>query len=319
MTSSIRSIQVEGGPSLPMLVFDGPHAGPCALVTANLHGDELTGLAACQRLASQLPEALRAGRVVLIPSLNPEGLVERSRTVPADGGDLNRCFPGRRRGRAAERLAAAIWRELRSFEPDVVLDLHADSARSIPYVLLDRPTKLSGRAGRAMLSRLEALGASSGLTVVREYEPELYARYSLDKSLSGALVNRAQVPALTLEAGPRRGLDPPSIRAMADGVWGVLSGLGLVESPPAPHPSRIVGPLRRVVGPRAPVAGWWDPFVQPGERIDKARELGAIRRIDGRVSEVLVARDAGWVLSWVDAAWISAGGAVGTLAVEEAP
>lgn len=317
MALTTRSIAVEGGPSLPVLVLDAPAAGPCAVITANLHGDELTGLAACQRLAATLGPDLERGRVVLFPSLNPQGLAERVRTVPSDGGDLNRCFPGKRRGRGSERLAAAIWRSIAELRAEVVVDLHADSARSVPYVLLDRPVRLSGRAGRAMTSRLEALGQATGLFVIHEYPPEIYTRYSLDRSLSGALVNRAQVAAITIEAGPRRGIEPDAVGVVVEAVRGVLGTLEITGHAPRPHPARREGRYRRVTAPRTPIEGWWDAEVAPGSTVARGDRLGVVRRIDGSAAEVLKAGEEGVVLSWVDSGWLAAGGAVGTMAVEE--
>ena len=61
--------------------------GPTVAITANVHGDEATGLAAVLQLQSHLEAHLAAGTVVLYPSLNPQGLRLQQRPVPADGVD----------------------------------------------------------------------------------------------------------------------------------------------------------------------------------------------------------------------------------------
>jgi predicted deacylase len=317
MTVSYRAIPVDGSTPLPATTVEGTAPGPHVVVTANLHGDELTGLAACARLVERLDGAVVRGRVTLLGTLNPAGLADGVRTVPADGADLNRLFPGRRRGRGSERLAAAIWDALVGLAPRVVLDLHADSAASIPYVLVDRPVRLGGPERGRLADDLDALAGATGLTVVHEYEEEQYLRYALDRSLSGALVNRAGVPALTLEAGPRRAVDPAAVAATVGAVQGVLGALGVTEAGPTVHPSRREGRWRRVAGPRAAVAGWWDPAVEAGASVAAGERIGALRRADGRALDVVRSPTDGIVVSWIEGAWVAAGNAVGTLAVPE--
>jgi len=312
-----RSVLVEGLPALPLLTLDGPRVGPCVLVTANLHGDELTGLAACHRLAQELPDRLLRGRVVLIPSLNPEGLARGTREVPSDGGDLNRLFPGRARGRGSDRLAAAIWRAITELKPVAVLDLHADAGRAIPYVLVDRPARLRGAARAHLGAELDRLAGATGLTVVHDYAEESYLRYNLDKSLTGALVNRASIPALTLEVGPRRFVDPAAVQAAVAAVCGVLGALGLLPGSERGHPTKVAGAWRREPAPRATVDGIWEPAIHPGVPVAARASLGCVRQIDGLALETLQAPRDGVVLSWIDRGWVSAGTAVGTLAVRE--
>lgn len=321
MPAQARHIALEGdtaSPPLPVLTFEGTAAGPCVVITANIHGDEVTGLVAAQRLATRLESELRAGRVILYPTLNPSGLAASTRTVPLDGSDLNRCFPGRRRGRIGERLASLIWRALLEHEPDAVIDLHADSAASIPYALLDRPVSLAAGLRGDMSRRLHELGTATGLTVVHEYPKALYLRYALDRSLAGALVNKARIPAVTIEAGPRRRAREDDVQATAEAVWRVLAHLGLVRADPTPHPTRIGGgPWRRQAGPRTQVPGWLDPRVAPGESFAHRQVLAVLRAADGTVVEELCAPAAGALLSWVDGAWFTAGTVTATLAVAE--
>ncbi len=53
-----------------MLVHEATR-GPVVAVTANIHGDESTGVAVVQELDRWLREHLVKGMVVLYPSLNP--------------------------------------------------------------------------------------------------------------------------------------------------------------------------------------------------------------------------------------------------------
>ena len=322
MRATTRQLHLDGDrnvPPLPVHTLSSGVTGPTVAVTANIHGDETTGLAASHALIAALSaRPLTTGTLVVFPTLNPAGLAASTRAVPGDGADLNRAFPGKRRGRTSERLARAIWDALASTEPVAVIDLHADAAASIPYALLDRPVGLSAAGARRMQRELERLGDATGLTVVREYPPDLYMRYALDRSLAGALVNKAEIPAITIEAGPRRVVDADAVDAVLHAVLGVLHALGMLDTPTRVHPSRADGgPWRRHAAPRSQVAGWLDPVKRPGESFARGDLLARVRNPDGRVVEQIQATRTGLVLSWVEATWITSGAVTGTLAVRE--
>ncbi|MCA9573755.1 MAG: succinylglutamate desuccinylase/aspartoacylase family protein, partial [Myxococcales bacterium] len=131
MPRSVHQLRTSRRDTVPVLVHEAS-AGPVVAITANIHGDEATGVAVVQELDRWLAERLLKGAVVLYPSLNPAGLSNRTRVLPPDGADLNRLFPGHRDGSESERHAASIWKDLAARRVGLVIDLHADSARSIP-------------------------------------------------------------------------------------------------------------------------------------------------------------------------------------------
>ncbi|MCB9795439.1 MAG: succinylglutamate desuccinylase/aspartoacylase family protein [Alphaproteobacteria bacterium] len=303
---------------LPVVSVKGRAEGPRVAITANIHGDEATGIGAVHLLISQLEGKLARGEVLLYPSLNLPGLVAGTRTLPADGQDLNRQFPGDPRGTAAERHAHAIWRDLTGRSPDVVLDLHADSPSSIPYTLIDRASGLNARQRPEMEARLEELALASGLTVLHEYADDKYRSFHLDRSLSGALVNRARIPAVTIECGPRRWLSPEAVATSADAARGVLASLGMLDAAPTPHPTRVAGgPWRRASGPRASASGVLHPRVRPGEAFSNGQVVAEVRSLEGRCLERMSAPGEGYVISLPERTWITAGVSAGTYAVPD--
>lgn len=59
---------------LKVVIASGVEDGPTFLVTANIHGDEVTGVLVVHRFLEFLAQTpIKAGRVVIIPSLNPSG------------------------------------------------------------------------------------------------------------------------------------------------------------------------------------------------------------------------------------------------------
>ncbi|MCB9744304.1 MAG: succinylglutamate desuccinylase/aspartoacylase family protein [Alphaproteobacteria bacterium] len=303
---------------LPVVSIRGRVKGPVVAVTANIHGDEATGVGAVHVLSAELEGALEKGEVWLYPSLNLPGLVAGTRLLPSDGQDLNRQFPGDPRGTAAERHAHAIWKDLSARAPSVVLDLHADSPASIPYTLIDRASGLQGAARGRMEDKLAELAAATGLTALHEYADDKYRSFHLDRSLSGALVNRMGVPAITIEAGPRRWVDPDAVQASVSAVRGVLVRLGLLGGPVRPHPTRVGGgPWRRSSGPRASASGVLHPLLRPGEPFEEGQVVAEVRSLEGRCVEQLHAPCAGFVISLPERTWITAGVSVGTHAVRD--
>lgn len=291
---------------------------PVVVLTANVHGDECTGVAAILRLANSLEGSLLRGAVHLYPTLNPEGLERRSRKVPDDDQDLNRLFPGDADGSPAERLVHAIWTDLGARQPDLLIDLHADGPDAIPYALLDRAVTLRAAPRLAIEAQAAELARASGLTVLHEYPDERYSRYRLDRSLTGAVLNRLQVPALTIEAGPRFIFQEEAVRQMVDAVLGILHSLDMVAVAPEPHPSRVPGARwRRDSGPRASSSGLLLPRVRPGVSLPAGAVVAEVRSLSGALLEELVAEAPGFVVSHAERAYVVAGVPVCTWAVEE--
>jgi predicted deacylase len=301
-----------------VIVLRGAMPGPTAVITANLHGDECTGLGVARRLDRWLRGLGElVGTVVLYPSCNPQGLTLLTRAVPVDDADLNRQFPGSSRGDWSARLAHALWTDIVGRRPDVLIDLHADAPSAIPYVIVDRPVRRSGAARVGLAARLLELAEATGLTVLREYPDEVYVQFSLDRSLAGAMVNLEGVPAITLEVGPRRHIDPVAVEVSFQATVGVLGALGMVPASAFEHPTRQSGVWRRASSPRARRAGLVEPLVTPGDSVRVGQVMARVFSLTGELQDEVVAAEAGIVVSWVDAPWVAAGGVVGTLGVPD--
>lgn len=305
-----------GGPRIPVLTLDSGQPGPVVCVGANLHGDECTGLGVVHVLDRALPGVLTRGRVHLYPSLNPLGLEQGSRRLPGDTLDPNRAFPGGARGSRAERHADRLWQDLLARRPELYLDLHTDTGGAVPYAIVDRVVR--GPRSAALAARCRVLAGASGLTVLGEYPPDRYVRFDLDRSLPGALVNGPGIPALTLEVGPRRRVDPEAVEQAAAGVLGVLHSMGMGGVPAAPHPSRVGGgPWRRESGPRTGRSGVLVPLVPPGAQLQRGAALAEVRSLEGEVRERLHAVDAGFVVALPEVAHVEIGTSCATLAVRD--
>ncbi len=90
---------------IPVHVFRSHKKGPSVLFMAGMHGDEINGIEIIRNLLKEKYfEHLQRGSVTVIPIVNVVSFLNRSRELP-DGRDLNRCFPGTKRGSLGSRIA----------------------------------------------------------------------------------------------------------------------------------------------------------------------------------------------------------------------
>lgn len=288
-----------GADSLPVIIAQGPtRTGPVLWLTANIHGNEYDGIAVIHRLLT--PELVRAlsGTIVALPTLNPAGLRTGGR-VPyyLYGKDPNRLFPGMapdltgRDHSAHSALEAAYGRLFERIDAtaDYLIDLHNYGIRSIPFAFLD-PVYYRDprdyRAAQRLQRTIEAMVAALGLTVVREYRSDQYLELNLHRSLSGATLNTARIPAITLELGGQNTLNRAHVAAALAGIRNVLRWADMLPGPHEPVtgvPVIAPGyPVRRVQHPRVPVACVVHPLVEPGQVVRAHEPVARMVDIYGR-------------------------------------
>ena len=125
---------------IEMTVVCGCRPGKTLVVTAGVHGCEYVGIEALNRLKQELDPAALSGRVILLPLVNPEGFYQGSKqTIPADGKNLNRMFPGKSDGTFSSRLARVLEETLYP-EADFLMDLHGGDVNEALTPLLFFPT-----------------------------------------------------------------------------------------------------------------------------------------------------------------------------------
>lgn len=89
-----------------------------------MHGDEYEGPEAIRLAAAALAGTYFPGRVIALPVANPMAYAAGVRCTPADGGNLNRSFPGDVNGTLTQRWADFLWTNFIS-RADRLIDLHA--------------------------------------------------------------------------------------------------------------------------------------------------------------------------------------------------
>ena len=318
----------------PVLIAQGMEDGPTLWLTANIHGPEYAGIPSIHRIMTpDLPGRLR-GTVVAVPSLNPSGLRVGTRTASYDPTDPNRTYPLLRRDGddtsasppgVYERMAAEIWSLIKP-SADVLLDLHNASIGSVPFTIRDR-VLYDGAADKAraeaLAVRLDDLARAFGLSVVNESTPEEYTRKQLHRSVAGAAVNEAGIPALTLELGMGIGVDWPAVEAAARGIENTLVWAGMVDGEiRTPAGIAVVQPdypVRRDDTLRTLVTGLYAPRLRPGDTFAAGDLLATMTDLWGREREGgdLRAPADGWLIGWNNHLVKYVGQVVASLAVRD--
>lgn len=196
---------------LPIMVVHGRRPGPCVWISGAVHGDELNGVEIVREVLGRVPPKRLRGTLIAVPIVNLFGFVQQSRYLP-DGRDLNRSFPGSKKGSLAARLADMFMREVVD-RCTHGIDLHSGGGQrdNIPQV-------------RANLSDPETrrIAFAFGAPVVLDSKPR-----------SGSLreaAGRRGIATVVYEAGEAQRFDARSIRVGVRGVLRVLQELGSLPS-----------------------------------------------------------------------------------------
>ncbi|OXA94970.1 succinylglutamate desuccinylase/aspartoacylase family protein [Flavobacterium hercynium] len=112
--------------NIPVIVRRSKLEGPVVLFSAGIHGDEINGIEAVRQIISKKINRPTRGTIICIPIINIYGFVNKSREFP-DGRDLNRVFPGSKKGSLASRFAFHIVAEILPIL-DYAVDFHAGGA-----------------------------------------------------------------------------------------------------------------------------------------------------------------------------------------------
>lgn len=294
---------------LSVMMADSGQPGPVICLTAAIHGDEVTGTAVIQSLFKRLQKfPLVCGRLIAFPILNPTGFETMSRHSFYDNADLNRQFSGRPDGSSAERLASLILQSVLSFYPDLVIDLHTDSANSIIYTMVDKAKALSDLTTfRRSLTLAQKLGFAWAV------DTDDTAGYPSQNCFTGQLIFRG-IPAVTIEMGGPLIVSEPNRKLGLDSLWNLLLDRGLVTQDfhyTYTPQSDILTFQTRV---RTQSTGIIEYRISPGDQVKKEQTLGIIRNVYGETIEVIHAPEAGRLFSHEDQSVVFPGLALFTLA-----
>ena len=263
--------------SLPVGVTHGTRPGPRLWLSAAVHGDELNGVEIIRRLLAELEGAELAGTLVTVPVVNVFGFIEQSRYLP-DRRDLNRSFPGSKRGSLAGRLAHLFMTEIAG-RCSHGIDLHtaAQDRSNLPQIRANLRDPETRRCAEAFAA------------------PAMVHSALRDGSLRAATAKLGLVTLLYEGGGPLR-FDEEAIRVGVAGIRRVMVALGMLPAHGTAAPAEGSVLIERTSWVRARRGGLLRLAVDEGQRVAHRQLLGVIGDPFGEQRVELRAPFAGLVL-----------------------
>lgn len=286
---------------LPLIEAKSTSEGPSVWLTACAHGDELGGMVIIQEIFKRIQkQGLLTGSVNAFPLLNPMGFETKSRLIPLSEEDLNRSFPGSEEGSLAQRITSKIFKTIINTNPAIVLDLHNDWKKSIPYTILD---PYPGPKHSQVYEKSKLFAQKLGFITISEQKKGIDA-YNWNNTLSGSLLLK-HIPALTLEIGESRVVNEKNVETGVMAIWNILSHLGMTESIEEPYifktPKEFKGKiLKYSQHPLTSTSGVIRFLAEPGDIVKKGQIVAKIYNAFGEKQETLFALRDGIVLGHED-------------------
>lgn len=243
---------------IPVYVFNAKKPGPTLLVQAGLHGDEINGIEIVRRMLAEKRFKINKGAVIAVPILNIFGFIHFSRDVP-DGKDVNRSFPGTKKGSMASRIAYHYLSQV-MHQIDYGIDLHTGGGQrhnfpQIRYTLEDALSLELAKVFNAPISFSSRLIKGSFRN----------AAYQMGK------------PTVVFEAGESMRFDDYAIMEGMQGILNVLKHLGMIPKIEPKYIERSTSiHVENRKWLRAPTAGMFIPEVTNGSQVKKGQILGSV-------------------------------------------
>jgi predicted deacylase len=280
---------------LPFMAIESINPGPVVWLTGCIHGDEVTGIVTIQEVFKKIQrQPLRKGAVYAFPLMNPIGFEAGSRNITISREDLNRSFPGGKNGSLAERIADKIFTTIGQTKPTLVLDLHNDWMKSIPYAVIDPNPK---QTNKQVYDKMKAVAEKSGFLVILETE-------EMRKSFTYNLLDH-NIAAFTIELGESYIVNETNVQYGLKSILNILHYLEMFENKDEPFtfevPDKIKGKsLKFASEPVSSASGIIRFLASPGDIVKKGQPVAKIYNTFGKLQDTVVCLHDGIVLGHSD-------------------
>ena len=255
---------------IPVHVIKGKLDGPVLLVTSTIHGDEINGIEIIRKLIKSVKEI--RGTLIAVPIMNVYGFINLSRYLP-DNRDLNRSFPGSKKGSLAARLANTYVKNLLCHATHII-DLHtgAKHRANLPQIRIDLSEKNSLKLAKAF----------NAPVIVNSIIREGSIRYC---------AKEFGIPSLVYESGEALRFDDKSIKAGVQGILRVMDSLNMIaKGAKKPVYSSVIA--HSSIWIRSPKSGIVRPKIKLGDKVFKNQFIGnVIDPFGGDIQEIIAPYD----------------------------
>ena len=262
---------------IPVYIFNGKKPGPTILLQGGLHGDEVNSIELIRRMLIDKNYKINRGCVIVVPLLNVFGFLNLSRDM--HGKDVNRSFPGSKKGSLASRFAHYLMKEL-VINVDFAIDYHTGGEQRNNYPQI-RYTE-NDKNAFALAELFEA--------------PFQFTSKLIDKSFRNECFKH-NIPVLVFEGGESLRLDELSIKEGINGTLRILHHFNMINKnvKVEKQSENIKIVKRRWI--RAGVSGLFSLNIKNGKKINKGDVLGYIMDTYGETSFEVKAPKDGYIIA----------------------
>ena len=262
---------------VPIIVERGKKPGPCLLLMAGVHGDELNGVEIVRQIISKGYNKPEIGTIICIPLLNIFGFLNQSREFP-DGRDLNRVFPGTIDGSLASRFAYHLMTEIIP-HVDYCIDYHTGAAQRFNYTQI----RIDG-SDEKLIDLAKSFAAPFIMFAPNRARSFREAMIKLNKKV------------LLFEGGKSLYLDKTVTKIGIQGAINVIHELGMRDfSAKINKKASII--IKHSKWIRAKHSGLYRSYVSVGQKVEKGISLGSISDPFGDFEKVFKNKQEGYVLN----------------------
>jgi predicted deacylase len=265
---------------IPIIIERAKKPGPVLLITAGIHGDEVNGVEIVRQLITKKYNKPTSGTIICIPVVNVFGFISQTRVFP-DGRDLNRCFPGSKKGSLANRFAHFLMTEIVP-HIDYCIDYHTGAASRFNYSQVryngDNP-------------ECEQLATVFGA--------KFQIRSTLRNNSFRQAASDAGKTVLMFEGGMALNLDKMVTKSGIEGALRVMDALKFrdfseeIEKMKVPEPPIIITQSSWV---RAKYSGLYRSYKSNGDKVSKGDKLGTISDPYGDFERTVKAPKDGYII-----------------------
>jgi len=270
---------------IPFVVINGEQEGPTCWLNSGIHGNEVNGIVANQRIAQELIPKDIKGSVICTIISNPLAFMDKQRETKLDGGNLCEIFPGKEAGTITEKMAYVLFENIRKYA-DSLIDFHCwgmwhDAKPYAVYKISEDPT----------VNRItEEMVNSFGAPLVCKLD--LTKPLDEPSPLGGALdvqCAAAGIPSFMAECGHSSWLEQNYISYEVKGIKNVLRYLGIIGGEiEKPIRTPIVLTSREIL--RCKQDGIAILEVEPQQLVKKGERIASIVNAYGDVVDEIIAK-----------------------------
>lgn len=273
---SIARLPSRSSLDINIIVSRSKEEGPVLLLMGAMHGDEINGTEVVRRMIGEKLNRPLRGTTICIPIINIYGFISSSRYVP-DGKDVNRSFPGNRKGSLASRVAYYLSRDVIP-QIDYGVDFHTGGAARINYPQI-----------RCLLSEDE----NASLADAFHAPFTLDARYRPGSLRQWAAKHGKRI--LVYEGGESSRFDEHAIEEGVKGTLRLMKHLNMIDNAEAPSEHTRV--IRHSSWISAAYSGIFLRSIEVGEKVSRNQQVGSLNDPYGDFRLPIKSPSSGYVIA----------------------